>query len=708
VYPRSRTVDRFNDLFARNRFTSACSSLIVRVPGFSPGEAQLGFICEPVHNLVARIELQAEGGSFSAIRHPDDDRYDFLTSSDLWSRPVRIINAPDGTLWVLDMVRQVIEHPQWIPTAWQERLDLRSGEALGRIYRIRYQGWKDRALPRIELNRQSLVNALRDENGVVRDLALQAMVQANSSELPAQLEDDVREIARDRGLAAAVQISGLGCLTGMNWLSPADVVWALQSDDGRVVRYGLEIVERLTAQRSTPELQAVFDSVAQRQLGASVDLQWVLTASLLPGFADSHGFIDITARSGGNRWIYRALSLVQDSTLAKAIMNQMLDTADREEAGDRQDFAELENSMARLWESCTPEHRVELADARLNALLQQTSIRFQPSQLLMLSVLATHGGKHLPSHTQDALTQVASRARQRLAAADGASAEGIRVREQLSLVNLLGIGLTDIDEEVQLAGLLLDSERETQVKQAVIQRLQKMSSPAVAEVLIQRWPQFNSALRSTTATTLLSRPGWALAFVGALESEAIRVAELDMSTVQQLTGYRDREIRARCLLIFGQPSQRSHVVARYLSEMPAPKADESLGEQPGFKLFAEHCATCHQSAEGRPLLGPPLENLNHWTIEQWLTAILDPNQALEHKYRLHSIVTSDGQVVIGILLGKDVKATTLGCSDGSIRTIAVNEIESMKEMGNSLMPEGFEQKLSPKQLSQLLGFLRNR
>jgi putative heme-binding domain-containing protein len=103
-----------------------------------------------------------------------------------------------------------------------------------------------------------------------------------------------------------------------------------------------------------------------------------------------------------------------------------------------------------------------------------------------------------------------------------------------------------------------------------------------------------------------------------------------------------------------------------------------------------------------------LENLNHWTIEQWLTAILDPNQALEHKYRLHSIVTSDGQVVIGILLGKDVKATTLGCSDGSIRTIAVNEIESMKEMGNSLMPEGFEQKLSPKQLSQLLGFLRNR
>ncbi len=131
VYPASRTKDRFNDLHTFNRFTSACSSIICRVPGLGSDMRGAALVCEPVHNLVARFRVDADGSSFKADRIAQDAQFDFFASEDPLCRPVRVVNAPDGTVWVVDMVRLVIEHPEWIPTAWQDRLNLRLGDRDG-------------------------------------------------------------------------------------------------------------------------------------------------------------------------------------------------------------------------------------------------------------------------------------------------------------------------------------------------------------------------------------------------------------------------------------------------------------------------------------------------------------------------------------------------------------------------------------------------
>ena len=47
-----------------------------------------------------------------------------------------IENGPDGALYVVDMYRAVIEHPQFMPSELQHRPDLRWGEDRGRIWRI--------------------------------------------------------------------------------------------------------------------------------------------------------------------------------------------------------------------------------------------------------------------------------------------------------------------------------------------------------------------------------------------------------------------------------------------------------------------------------------------------------------------------------------------------------------------------------------------
>ena len=62
--------------------------------------------------------------------------HDFLASSDRAFRPVNLVTGPDGALYVIDIHRDVIEHPEWIPDDIEKTLDLKAGKDKGRIYRI--------------------------------------------------------------------------------------------------------------------------------------------------------------------------------------------------------------------------------------------------------------------------------------------------------------------------------------------------------------------------------------------------------------------------------------------------------------------------------------------------------------------------------------------------------------------------------------------
>src|SRR5262249_39014263 len=61
---------------------------------------------------------------------------EFLASPDNWFRAVNLANGPDGALYVCDMYRKTIEHPEYLPEATRKVTDFESGKTMGRIYRI--------------------------------------------------------------------------------------------------------------------------------------------------------------------------------------------------------------------------------------------------------------------------------------------------------------------------------------------------------------------------------------------------------------------------------------------------------------------------------------------------------------------------------------------------------------------------------------------
>ena len=116
------------------QFTAACGVEIYRGDLLSPQYQGNSFTCEPTGNLVHREVLKPAGASF--LSHPGREGVEFLASPDTWFRPVNLETGPDGALYVVDMYRCVIEHPQFVPDELKARPDLRYGDDRGRIYRI--------------------------------------------------------------------------------------------------------------------------------------------------------------------------------------------------------------------------------------------------------------------------------------------------------------------------------------------------------------------------------------------------------------------------------------------------------------------------------------------------------------------------------------------------------------------------------------------
>ena len=144
VYPISAELPRFNELWTLNRFTAACGIEVYRDDLFGPEFAHSYFVCEPAYNLVHHSVLQPKGTTFFSRRAPQELTSEFLASSDPWFRPVQVRTGPDGALWVVDMYRLVIEHPDYIPERWHDQLEFHAGRGMGRIYRVLPAGAKPR------------------------------------------------------------------------------------------------------------------------------------------------------------------------------------------------------------------------------------------------------------------------------------------------------------------------------------------------------------------------------------------------------------------------------------------------------------------------------------------------------------------------------------------------------------------------------------
>jgi putative membrane-bound dehydrogenase-like protein len=211
VFPVGPPVRRLNQISATDTLTSGCNPLPYRDEAFGDEGRDVMFICEPANNLVLRRVLDYSGDTIVARRHPADAGREFLASDDRWFRPVMARTGPDGAVYVVDMYRLVLEHPEWVPAEMARRMQLRGGETMGRIWRIAPAGLPTRAA----------AVSLASANGWARDTAQRLAIEAG------RLDDEAAVRSLADAAAGPVRVQALFTLHALGLLPREDLLAAL-------------------------------------------------------------------------------------------------------------------------------------------------------------------------------------------------------------------------------------------------------------------------------------------------------------------------------------------------------------------------------------------------------------------------------------------------------------------------------------------------
>lgn len=182
------------------------------------GQAYEGNIFTPISagNLISRLISDSEPGQLDLKASFAWDDRDFLTSTDERFRPVNIYNAPDGSLYVVDMYRGLFDYILWVTDFLRSHAlerDLEKPTATtGRIWRIRPAEGSLPEVPRLsEWTPSDAVGLLKDDRGAVRDRVQQVLALCS----PMAAVEPLAELTRDASAPAWSRLQALWTLEGM-------------------------------------------------------------------------------------------------------------------------------------------------------------------------------------------------------------------------------------------------------------------------------------------------------------------------------------------------------------------------------------------------------------------------------------------------------------------------------------------------------------
>lgn len=230
----SNTIDP--KTFKLTNATGACGPVIYRGNNLPSSVNGNGFVCESSAQLIKMIGVEDKDGTLKGS-HPLDNR-DFLTSTDERFRPVNMYNAPDGSLYILDMYHGIIQHKTYMTTYLRAQTLSRGlegpGYGHGRIYRIRSAS---KPLAKVEdLTKASdidLIKKLDSPIGAVRDLAQKELIDRPSDPKP------IIEALATGAAGELTSIHLIWTLEGLGALEAEHLVGALTSTNEELVSSAL-------------------------------------------------------------------------------------------------------------------------------------------------------------------------------------------------------------------------------------------------------------------------------------------------------------------------------------------------------------------------------------------------------------------------------------------------------------------------------------
>lgn len=720
IYPIGEQETRVNHPEQSGYFSGSCGITFYGGNAFPEGYNNHLFVADVVLNLIHLDVLSLDKSKFQTSRK--QEKAEFLASTDRSFRPVNMTTGPDGALYILDMHRKVIEHPEWIPDEIEQGLDINAGKDMGRIYKITpKEGWQPQTPNLSPADPTTLIDGLSHQNQWTRMTAQRLIVESNDPTIIPGLA----ALVKNEGNALG-KIHALWCLNELDGISQEVLEIGLKNPDPALKFNAIKILELHLAQFPAllPELLALYADENER-----VGLQALLTSSRLDkALFHSHqeaitdALLQVLERNDLDQWTVLAISI----NARRMVDPFLISLFSQEISGPKEKVAQI------LFKYIGAKSQIDLAQAAItNLAASPTFMAAQKAKLIealstgwergttSISVLfpLQNALKALEETSEIAIIKACGKLRQKMGlpkapilnhklehALANVQDQALSVHDRMELLQI--IELADFNERAPILFALLNNQEPISLQLESLNQLWLANDPAIGKKLIELWQELGPEARKKASDILLYKEYHQEDLLTALENGIINMGEMnfDLERRRTLLWWTENEsVKKRAEALFSDAGVLTRKAA--IDQMkPALSLDGNIVH--GEVLYTNHCSQCHRYGDIGKSVGPVLTEINRKSKASLLHDILDPNAAVDTKYISHQVKTTDGSIYTGVIEEETDTQITLTMMGGSKKTILKKNLEKMNSLGISLMPEGQEAILSTQDMADLLAFLQ--
>jgi putative heme-binding domain-containing protein len=255
-------------------------------------------------------------------------------------------------------------------------------------------------------------------------------------------------------------------------------------------------------------------------------------------------------------------------------------------------------------------------------------------------------------------------------------------------------------------GLLADSQP-FEVHSAALDVLARQGDGPAMTRLLERYSKAAPPLRARLREVLLARPASARAFLERVDRGEIDPADVPIDGLRLVALHADPGLDALVRKHWGSikagtPEAKLAEMRRLANDLRAGPGDSGRGKA----LFGKHCAACHKLFGEGGDVGPDLTGVPRGDTTALLANIVDPGAIVRAPFLQYAAATRGGRVVAGLLAAQDNASVTLVDAQGKRTAIPRDEVEELREVPTSIMPEGLLKPLDPQQVRDLFRYIQ--
>jgi putative membrane-bound dehydrogenase-like protein len=671
---------------AAGYFTGATGITMVRGSAFV-GDPMYGMVVvgDVGSNLIHRKQLTLDGVQYKAERI--DKESEFVASKDNWFRPAQFANGPDGALYVIDVYREVIEHPASLPPVIKKHLDLDSGRDRGRIWRIAPRRWmRSKVQRQDELKTPELVARLGSKNVWDRETAARLIYQRQ----PPDAAKPLAELAESHKASPATRIHALYALAGLGKLTAESLAICLEECPPRVRELAARLagpeLERLPA-AAQPSILKPLQYLAEDE-DAQVRYQFAFTLGDLPVQQRIAGVTKLLSQDADDKWIRLAcLTSLPDPY---GLLDHVL-------GGTAEELTSIEPVLPEL---ATLAGRTKNNDALAKTLPLLAKL---PRDKALLRIAVLRGLMTGAGMSREELLKIAAESLLATSSADALTIAGDASRSiKDRAAAMQGLALGEFAAAKESLTAILSPQQPKELQLAAMRTLESFPDDGVGELLVANWQTLAPDTRRAALDVLAGRGRRAQQLLAAIAARDIAAAEIDAAHIDLLKKHSSAEIREQATKLFAASAlaRRNDVVEQYRPVLEKP-GDAVRGKA----LFAKNCSSCHKVEGVGHELAPNLAAMKNRGPEAILLNVLDPNREVNPQYLSYVVVTNEGRTLSGIIAAESANSITLKRADGQGDEVLRSDIDELRSTGLSLMPEGLEKQLDQAAMSDLIAYI---